>query len=358
MGGETDGPTRTAAYKLRQTGLPDLDRQIEFCRAAERSGIDGLLTDVGAAKPDSILLAAALGMATQSIGLIIAFRSAFSSPTVFVQQLNTLSTLIGDRFSLNIVAGHSPDEQRYYGDFLEHDERYARTDEFLAICRAFWAGGEVNFSGKYYSIENGRLNTPFVSDKRSFPEILVGGGSAAARDLAIKHATCWMRMGDRPENLAPSIEPALAAGKDVGLRMSVVVRPTREEAVRAAYSVVQRLEPALSDKENEREFVRKSDSVSIKAASELAGTEWLTPWLWTGAVRYYGAPALALVGTPREVAAALIEYKRAGVSQFILSGWPKLDEMIRFGEEVIPLVRAEEARMAVAAGDSFREVVA
>jgi len=272
MGGETEVPTRTAAYNLQQTGLPDLDRQIEFCRAAEQSGIDGLLTDVGAAKPDSILLAAALGMATQNVGLIIAFRSAFSSPTVFVQQLNTLSTLIPDRFSLNIVAGHSPDEQRYYGDFLDHDQRYARTDEFLTICRAFWERGEVNFSGKYYSIENGRLNTPYLSNKRAFPEILVGGGSTAARELAIKHATCWMRMGDTPENLAPSIGPALAAGKDVGLRMSIVVRPTREEALRAACSVIQRLEPALNDKEKEREFVRRSDSVSIKAAAELAGT--------------------------------------------------------------------------------------
>src|SRR5215470_2581130 len=277
MGGETDGPTRTAAYNLQQTGLPDLDRQTDFCRAAEQSGIDGLLTDVGAAKPDSILLAAALGMATQNVGLIIAFRSAFSSPTVFVQQLNTLSTLIPDRFSLNIVAGHSPDEQRYYGDFLDHDERYARTDEFLTVCRAFWEGGEVNFSGKYYSIENGRLSTPYLSKRRASPEILVGGGSMAARGLALRHATCWMRMGDTPDSLGASIGPVLAAGKEVGLRMSIIVRPTREEAVAAAYSVIQRLEPGLKDKENEREFVRRSDSVSIKATAELAGTEWLTP---------------------------------------------------------------------------------
>ena len=114
-----------------------------------------------------------------------------------------------------------------------------------------------------------------------------------------------------------------------------------------------RLEPGLNDKENEREFVRRSDSVSIKAAAELAGTEWLRPWLWTGAVKYYGAPALALVGTPKDVASAIVEYKKAGISQFILSGWPKLDEMIRFGSEVIPLVRAEEAVMARAAGDTF-----
>jgi alkanesulfonate monooxygenase len=160
-------------------------------------------------------------------------------------------------------------------------------------------------------------------------------------------------MADTPENLGPSIEPVIAAGKEVGLRMAVIVRATRKEAVRAAYSVIERLEPRLQDKENEGEFVRKSDSVSIKAAAELAGTEWLTSCLWTGAVRYYGAPALALVGSPQDVAAGIINYKKVGVSQFILSGWPKQDEMIRFGKDVIPLVRAEEAEMAhCAAGDT------
>src|SRR5262249_60221235 len=95
---------------------PVLVRRIEFWPSGEHRGIDGLLTDVGAAKPDSILLAAALAMATRSVGLIIAFRSAFSSPTVFVQQLNTLSTLIPDRFSLNIVAGPSPRQPTYFFD--------------------------------------------------------------------------------------------------------------------------------------------------------------------------------------------------------------------------------------------------
>src|SRR5262249_35649495 len=153
-------------------------------------------------------------------------------------------------------------------------------------------------TGRYYTIENGRLNTPYVSDLRSSPEIIIGGGSAAARDLAITHGTCWMRLGDTPEKLGPGIQPVLDAGKDVGVRLSTVVRSTREEAVRAAYSVIERLEPGTRDREKEDEFVRRSDSVSIKAAARLADSEWLTPWLWTGAVRSYGAPALALVGTP------------------------------------------------------------
>ncbi len=119
--------------RLSSVALPELDAQVEFCRLAVACGIDSLLLDFGFAKPDPILTAVALGLAVGDIRFIVAYRSGLMSPVTFVQQLNTLSTLIGGRFSLNIVAGHSPDEQRSYGDFLPHDDRYARTEEFLAV---------------------------------------------------------------------------------------------------------------------------------------------------------------------------------------------------------------------------------
>jgi alkanesulfonate monooxygenase len=340
QGGEGAGTTRISANDSQLTGLPDLEAQVEFCRRAEENGIHGLLTDMGAAKPDSIILATALGLATERIEFIIAYRSGLLSPTLFVQQLNTLSSFINGRLSLNIVAGYSPQQQRYYGDLLSHDERYARTEEFLAVCLALWSGkGGVNFSGKYYTVENARLNTPYISPDRRFPEIFIGGGSTAARDLAIKYGTCWMRLADAPENIRADIAPVLEVGKEVGLRMSIIARPTREAAVRAAYSLIQNLE---RDKKAENAFVQTTDSVSIKKTYEMAATEWLTTYLWTGAVRSHGAPAVALVGTPEEIASALIDYKKVGVSQFILSGWPKLDEMIYFGKEILPLVRKME----------------
>src|SRR5215218_4903519 len=149
-GGEIDSTPLSVQARSTVIGLPDLERQIHFCEQAEQHGIDSLLTDFGSAKPDPLLLAAALGMATERIKFIVAYRSGLLCPTTFVQQLNTLSALIGGRFSLNIVAGYSPQEQHSYGDFLPHDERYERTEEFLSICHAFWRReGEVQFAGKY-----------------------------------------------------------------------------------------------------------------------------------------------------------------------------------------------------------------
>jgi alkanesulfonate monooxygenase len=338
--------TRATGASQRATGLPDLEHQIEFCRQAETSGITGLLTDVGASKPDPILLAAGLGLATERIEFIVAYRSGLTLPTTFVQQLNTLSALVNGRVSLNIVAGHSPVEQRYYGDHLAHHERYARTDEFLSICHAFWRNdGPVNYRGEYYTIDEGQLNTPFLSPRRSFPELFIAGGSEEARNLAISQGTVWMRLADTPEHLRSSIAPVLAAGKEVGLRMSIIARPTREEAVRAAYELLSGLDPAMRDRENEARFMNKSDSVSIGATYALAEKEWLNSWLWTGAVRTHGAPAVSLVGSFEEVAQSLMEYARIGVTQFILSGWPKLDEMILFGNEILPRVRKIEAEL-------------
>jgi alkanesulfonate monooxygenase len=341
-GGETSGATRAAQTQIA-VALPDLEGQINFCRRAEECGIDSLLTDFGFAKPDPILLAAALGMATERIKFIVAYRSGLICPTTFVQQLNTLSSLIGGRFSLNIVAGYSPQEQHSYGDFLPHDERYERTEEFLSICHAFWKReGEVQFGGKYYRVEGGKLGTPFVSAERAAPEIYIAGGSTAARGLALRRGTCWMRLADAPAKLRDETLTVSKQGIDVGLRMSVIVRPTRAEAVSVALSLV----ASAADVYHEGGFVRSTDSVSIKATYELAETEWLTPCLWAGAVRTHGATALALVGTPEEVAGAIMEYREIGVSQFILSGWPKLDEMIRFSRHVLPLVRKAERALA------------
>jgi alkanesulfonate monooxygenase len=344
QGGERPGASRGFQASLPEAGLPDLDAQTRFCRAAEESGIDSVLVDFGWSKPDPILLAGALGAAAGKVKFIIAHRSGLTCPTSFVQQVNTLSSLIAGRFSLNIVAGHSPDEQRSYGDFLNHDERYERTEEFLSICHAFWKrNGPVAFDGRHYRVENGRLNTPFVSSERTFPELYIAGNSEAAERLAITQGSCWMRLAEPPEAVAGHAVKMLRCGKEIGLRCSVIARRTREEALNAARELLAGADTKHDDHLTESRFVRKSDSVSINHLFALAETEWLSKWLWTGAVRSHGAPAIAIVGSAAEVAGALLEYGDAGVSQFIISGWPKLEEMIFFGREVLPRVREAES---------------
>lgn len=338
---------RRANATVDMKGLFSLETQIEFCRAAEQSGMDSLLMAFGFTRPDPVSLSAALGMATQRIKFMIACRPGVVSPTVFVQQINTVSALTGGRVHINIVTGHSPHELRYYGDFLEHDQRYERTGEFLEVCRAFWRrSGDVNFQGRYYGIENGKLNTPFVSSERRAPEIFLGGNSELAEQLAVQHANCLWRFADTPENLRARVPRITAQGIEVGLLVSILARPTRAAAVRDAYEMIAPFK--AGPQAFGREFAQKTDSVAYRSTLDLAEStqsEWLTPWLWAGAIPYLGSPAIALVGSAEEIASAIMEYREVGISQFLFMGWPDLEEMTYFGREVLPLIREKEQKI-------------
>lgn len=133
QGGERLGASRLAQITLNEAAVPDLPAQTVFCHSAVAAGTS-LLVDFSYAKPDPMLLAGALAM--RVIRLMMAVRSGLLSPPLFVQQVNTFSQLTGRRICLNAVAGYSREEQGYYGDFPPHDERYARTEEFLEICQS------------------------------------------------------------------------------------------------------------------------------------------------------------------------------------------------------------------------------
>ncbi len=344
---------RRAGALEKMSGLPDLDAQLELCRRAEESGIESMLMAIGFTRPDPLLLTIALGMETTKIKFMAACRPALISPTAFVQQVNTLSAVLNGRILINMVSGQRPEELRYYGDYLPHDERYDRMGEFLSICNAFWQGhDEVNFSGKYYQIAQGRLNTPFVSTEETAPQIYLGGHSEKANELAIQHASCQWRIADTPENLHSQIKPVLEQGKEVGLLVSLIVRPTREEAVQAAYALIDKFDEKT--KTVHQQFAKTSDSVGFKVTFKLAENNesgWLTPYLWSGAVLYLGAPSMALVGSTEEIVAAIMAYKNMGISQFLFMGWPDIDEMTFFGREVLPVIREAEQRTEDSLGE-------
>jgi alkanesulfonate monooxygenase len=266
---------------------------------------------------------------------MVAVRSGVMSPTLFVQQINSVATMTGGRICLNVVAGHTPEEQRYYGDFLAHDERYERTDEFLSVCGAFWRrDGEVNFEGRHYRIEKGKLNVPFTAPDRAAPEIFLGGSSRVAEQMAIKHADCLWRLPDTPDKLRERTLEIVEQGTEVGLLVSLLIRPTHAEAVAGAAAILE--EVGQQPKRTHEEFAKRSDSVAFTSTYALAAErDWLAPYLWSGAVPYLGAPAMAIVGSPDEVTDALFEFRSAGITQFLFMGWPDMEEMTNFHRDEI-----------------------
>lgn len=345
-GGEVGMKTAQETSRVATTkasspaALPDMEGWTRFVHSAEEVGIESVLLSFSRYEPDTILLACAVGQVAKKLKFIVAYRMGLMQPTTFVQEINTLSGLIDGRVSINVVAGSSTLEQRGYGDFLDHDERYARAEEFLSICHAFWANnGDVTFEGRYCHVEKGKVYTPFQSPDRTEPEIYVSGHSEQAQQLALSQASCYLRLIDTPEKLSDSVAHFRAHGREVCLRLGIVCRATHEEAVAAAEAML----PSEEIGREERGILTRSDSKVLKdalAAADSVG--WLNKNVWAGLVPYYGSSAVTLVGSYRDLADAFIEYKRIGVTQFIISGWPKLDEMLIFGREVLPLVRAAE----------------
>jgi len=344
VGMRTAQETNRVATTRRESpaALPDMEGWTRFARGAEEAGIESVLLSFSRYEPDTIMIACALGRATAKLKFIIAYRSGLMQPATFVQQINTLSTLIDGRLAINIVAGSSTEEQRGYGDYLEHDERYARAEEFLSICDAFWRDGAgVSFDGRYYRVENGRLNTPFLNGGRTSPEIYVAGHSEAAERLAFAKGSAWLRLIDTPEKLAPMVSKMREGGIESCLRLCVVCRPTHEEAVAAAMSLL----PEPEVEREERGILQRSDSQTLKQALAAADeVGWLNRNLWAGLVPHYGSSAMTLVGSPDELCDAFMAYKEIGVTQFIIAGWPKLEEMMIFGRDVLPRVRQMEER--------------
>lgn len=330
--------------KTSPTALPDISGWTRFARAAEEAGIESVLTSFSRCEPDSLHIATAMGLQTPKLKYISAYRSGLMQPTTFVQHVNTVSAMTNGRIALNIVAGDSAWEQRGYGDFLDHDERYARAEEFLAICHAFWRGDDkVDFEGKYYRVEGGSLNTPWVSPDRPHPEIYIAGHSEQAKHLARAQGTAWLRLAEAPEKIRGLVAETREHDTELCLRLCVVCRPTREEALEAAEA----LKPDESIGNQERAIVAKTDSKSVKEALANAGDDaWHTPYLWGGLVPYYGAPSIALVGSPQDIANGFLEYGEIGVTQFIIAGFPKLEEMVTFGRDVLPLIRQGEVTLA------------
>ncbi|MDT7540203.1 MAG: alkanesulfonate monooxygenase [Acidobacteriota bacterium] len=319
--------------------LPDMEGWTHFARSAEQAGIESALLSFSRYEPDTMFVACAVGRATTKLKFIVAYRTGMHQPASFVQQINTLSALIGGRVALNIVAGSSTEEQHGYGDFLEHDERYARADEFLAVCNSFWQGGEVDFDGKYFCVERGKLLTPFLAPDRNAPEVYVSGHSEQAQQLALARGSCWVRLIDTPEKLRTSVAHFRERGVEVCLRLCVICRPRYAAAVESAEALL----PTDDIGRQERGILARSDSQTLKQALAVADeVGWLNRNLWAGLVPFYGSSAITLLGTPEELAEIFLEYKRIGVTQFIISGWPKLQEMLIFGRDVLPLIRDAE----------------
>ncbi|WP_448869424.1 FMNH2-dependent alkanesulfonate monooxygenase [Delftia acidovorans] len=311
---------------------------------AEELGYDGLLIPTGSSCLDPWVVASSLVPVTQRIKLLVALRTSLGAPVSSARQAATLDQALGGRLLLNVVPGGDATELEADGIFLAHDERYAYADEFLTIWRRPLAGEAVDFDGKYFKVKQGRNFFPPV--QKPHPPLYFGGSSDAAHDLAARQVDAYLTWGEPPaavaEKFADIRRRAAQQGRQVrlGVRLHVIVRETNEEA----WADAERLISKLTDEDIARAQAgyARMDSVGQSRMAALHGGRRdrleVAPNLWAGVGLVRGGAGTALVGDAATVAERLREYAALGADSFVLSGYPHLEESIRFAELVFPLL--------------------
>jgi alkanesulfonate monooxygenase len=327
---------------------PDIEYMAQIARAADQLGFYGVLTPTGIWCEDAWLVTAALSRETERLKFIVAFRPGLTSPVLAANMAGTFQRLSRGRLLLNVVSGGHSDELRRFGDFVEHDERYTRCEEFLSVVRGAWEEKNHDFEGKYYTVEGA---TVFEQpDPR--PDIYFGGSSPPAIQVAAKQADVYLTFGEPPAQVAEKIgwvrEAAAPAGRDLrfGMRIHVITRDSSKDA----WAEAARLLGYASDEElaETQATLAVSESVGQRRQQALLGKYRqskdprdleIHPGLWAGVGLLRGGAGTAMVGSHAEVADLIEEYAANGVQEFILSGYPHLEEAYWFGEGVLPELR-------------------
>ncbi|MEU4309253.1 LLM class flavin-dependent oxidoreductase [Streptomyces rochei] len=334
----------TPATESGRDRPPTVGYLSQIARAAEDLGFVGVLTPTGAWCEDAWLTTAMVAQHTERLKFLVAFRPGFVSPTLAAQMASTFQRHTGGRLLLNVVTGGESPEQRAYGDFLDKDARYRRTGEFLEVVRGLWAGETVDLRGEHLRVEEARL----VRLPDPVPEVYFGGSSPIAVEVAARHVDVYLTWGEPPAQVAEKIARARASAERegrtlrFGVRLHVITRDTAEAAWAQAHRLLDGFDPrtvasvqaglARSESEGQRRML------ALHGGSR-DGLE-IHPNLWAGIGLVRGGAGTALVGSHDEVAERIEEYASVGIEEFVLSGYPHLEEAYWFGEGVLPRLRA------------------
>jgi alkanesulfonate monooxygenase len=346
-------------------GLPKWEREpslayaVSIAETAAQFGFSNLLVGMGFDHHDleAWTLATAMLALTQStapsVSAMIAVRPGFYAAPVLAKMAATLDGITQGRLSLNVVTGGRPDEQAMYGDQIDHDARYRRTGEFLQICKRLWSSlTPFDFAGEFHTLKQSRLDAlPFL---KGGPHIYFGGASVMATKVGAEHADTYLMWGEplsEIETRLAALRTLVEAHTNVreqalryGLRINIIARETDEEAKEAARAMLSKVRPAVLEKGRRTEFPNtRRESVGQGRQWEFRGradAQWyVEPGLWAGISVVRSGAGMALVGSYDEVAGRLLQYADLGITSFILSGYPHLEECANVGRNVLPRVR-------------------
>jgi alkanesulfonate monooxygenase len=340
----------------------DVDYLTRFARAHEAAGFDRVLIGYHATGPDGFAVAAHVLNVTSRLKVLIAHRPGFAAPTLVARKLATLDALTGGgRVAIHHITGGDEADQQRDGDFTGHDRRYARTAEFMSLLRRELTATEpFDFDGEFYRVR-GAFSDVKPPVAAGVP-LYFGGASAAAVGVGAQHADVYMLWGEPVAQVAERVAEVrgLAARHGRTIRFSLSVRPIVAATEEAAWARAEQIRAATAErvaasggaqvqgvmKPGRAADAGPASSVgSARLQRQAAAADVHDERLWFGVTQLTGpgGNSSALVGTPAQVAAALLAYRRVGVDTVLIRGFDPLEDVVDWGRELVPLLRAQSA---------------
>lgn len=331
----------------KDDGFAYIDYLAEIARAAEISGFQGGLIPSFPMTDEPWAISSFLARETRTFRFMLAFQPGFLNPVTAARMTASLQRATNGRALFNIITGGGGPSQLWWGDSVDHDNRYTRTTEFLDILRGVWRGENFSYKGRFYQVEDAAL--PYPLSEEEFPEIYFSGSSDAALVSASKHADYYLswlepfaqlkdkfdRVKNRTDTLGRKIKCAV--------RVDIIARPTEEEAwaeVKKGFDKVSRETlDALGNRGGGDSVGANRQSKFRPGAINSYKDLIIEPNVWSGFNLLRGGQGQGIVGSYEQVAERLDELVQLGADAFILASTPHLEEAYRVGEEVLPLVR-------------------
>lgn len=353
-------PTGGDSRDILPTG-PDAHRRAptheylaQVAGACDAAGFDAVLTPCGTGCEDAWLSTASLIPLTRRLKFLVAFRPGLLSPTLAAQMASTYQRMSGGRLCINIVAGAEDAELARFGEFSPKEERYARAGEFLAIMRGAWGAQPFDFKGDHYEVAG--ATTRMAPEPT--PPIYFGGASAAAELVAAEHVDVYLAWGETPEMIRERLDRMRQRAEDAGrgqdrplrfgIRFHVISRDDPQAAWDEAARLLAGIAPdALAAAKAEFASTRSEGQRRMAEMGALRRDDVpddpreleVHPNVWAGVGLVRGGAGTALVGSHSEVADRMEEYRDLGIEEFILSGYPHLEEAYATGEGLLPELR-------------------
>ncbi len=324
----------------------DLGHVEAVARAHEAGGFDRVLLAFHSSAPDPLLVGQHILSVTSRLGTLIAYRPGFTAPTVLARQFATLQHISGGRVSFNVITGGDPAELVHDGNTVpDKDDRYARTSEVLDILQAAWnSATPFDYDGRFYQVKGGisaiRPKTPV--------EVFIAGASDAAIAVAGRHGDVFALWGETYEQVRTQIARVRAAAAQNGRpapRISLSLRPILAETEEAAWARAEAILERARALAPQTGFAARGEAPNEGSRRLLAAAAQgprLDKRLWTALSQFTGAKgnSTSLVGTPDQVADAMLDYYNLGVDIFLIRGFDPLADAVEYGRDLLPRVHA------------------